>query len=116
MGAGHQDVFRYIAFVFVKALGLDDVGEDQRAGRDGPEHRPVRREARRHGGDHAQSERQQFVVAGADVRNGSYKAFATNGTRQTLALNFDTSAYFAIVGANDPSHGTNGYLQINLVD
>ncbi|SCK61112.1 hypothetical protein VAR608DRAFT_6967 [Variovorax sp. HW608] len=35
----------------------------------------------------------QFVVAGGDSRNGSYKAFATNGTRQTLALNFDTSTY-----------------------
>jgi hypothetical protein len=35
----------------------------------------------------------QFVVAGGDARNGSYSAFSTNGTRQTLALNFDTSAY-----------------------
>lgn len=23
---------------------------------------------------------------------------------------------FAIIGANDPAHGTNGYLQINLMD
>jgi hypothetical protein len=35
----------------------------------------------------------QFVVAAGDARNGSYSAFSTNGTRQTLALNFDTSAY-----------------------
>ena len=35
----------------------------------------------------------QFAVSGGDARNGSYKAFATNGTRQTLALNFDTGAY-----------------------
>lgn len=45
------------------------------------------------GAEAANTKALQFVVAGGDSRNGSYKAFATNGTRQTLALNFDTSAY-----------------------
>ncbi|HYP70304.1 MAG TPA: hypothetical protein VEP93_05425, partial [Variovorax sp.] len=26
------------------------------------------------------------------------------------------ASIFAIIGANDPSHGTNGYLQISLMD
>ncbi|PBI94990.1 hypothetical protein BKP43_07900 [Variovorax boronicumulans] len=34
-----------------------------------------------------------FEVAGGDARNGSYSAFATNGTRQTVALNFDVGTY-----------------------
>lgn len=34
-----------------------------------------------------------FEVAGGDARNGSYSAYATNGTRQTLALNFDVGTY-----------------------
>lgn len=45
------------------------------------------------GAEAANTKSLQFMVAGADVRNGSYKAFATNGTRQTLALDFDTRAY-----------------------
>ena len=48
----------------------------------------------------------QFVVAGADVRNGSYKAFATNGTRQTLALNFDTGTYTWTDSSNAVLAGT----------
>ncbi|MGJ7494384.1 hypothetical protein ACSFA8_04850 [Variovorax sp. RT4R15] len=32
-------------------------------------------------------------VAGGDARNGTYKVFATNGTKQTLAINFDTMSY-----------------------
>ena len=35
----------------------------------------------------------QFQVAGGDARNGSYKAFVSNGSRQTLALNFDSGSY-----------------------
>jgi len=31
--------------------------------------------------------------AAGDARNGSYTAFVTNGSRQTLALNFDSSSY-----------------------
>jgi hypothetical protein len=34
-----------------------------------------------------------FRVAGGDARNGTYAVFATNGTRQTLALNFDIKTY-----------------------
>jgi hypothetical protein len=34
-----------------------------------------------------------FNVSGADARNGTYKVFASNGTKQTLALNFDTMSY-----------------------
>ncbi|WP_157610084.1 hypothetical protein [Variovorax sp. Root434] len=34
-----------------------------------------------------------FNVSAGDTRNGRYKVFATNGTRQTLALNFDTMSY-----------------------
>jgi len=34
-----------------------------------------------------------FNVGPGDARNGSYKVFATNGTRQALALNFDTLSY-----------------------
>lgn len=34
-----------------------------------------------------------FEVAAGDARNGSYSAYATNGTRQTLALNFDVGSY-----------------------
>ncbi|SCX44156.1 hypothetical protein [Variovorax sp. EL159] len=34
-----------------------------------------------------------FNVSGGDARNGSYKVFAANGTKQTLALNFDTMSY-----------------------
>lgn len=34
-----------------------------------------------------------FKVSAADARNGSYKVFAANGTRQALALNFDTLSY-----------------------
>ncbi len=34
-----------------------------------------------------------FNVAAGDARNGTYKVFAANGTRQALALNFDTMAY-----------------------
>jgi len=32
-------------------------------------------------------------VAPADTRNGEYKVWATNGTQQKLALNFDTTTY-----------------------
>ena len=35
----------------------------------------------------------QFVVAGGDARNGSYKVYATNGSRATLDLNFDVGSY-----------------------
>lgn len=45
------------------------------------------------GADAASTRSLQFVVAAGDARNGSYKAFATNGTRQTLALNFDVATY-----------------------
>lgn len=34
-----------------------------------------------------------FNVAAGDARNLSYKVFATNGSQQTLALNFDTMSY-----------------------
>jgi len=34
-----------------------------------------------------------FSVAAGDARNGSYKVFATNGTRPTLTLNLDTKTY-----------------------
>lgn len=34
-----------------------------------------------------------FIVSAGDARNGSYKVFAANGTRQALALNFDTLSY-----------------------
>ncbi|MBN8756673.1 MULTISPECIES: hypothetical protein [Variovorax] len=34
-----------------------------------------------------------FKVSAGDARNGSYKVFASNGTRQALALNFDTMSY-----------------------
>jgi hypothetical protein len=34
-----------------------------------------------------------FNVSGGDARNGTYKVFATNGTKQTLSLNFDTMSY-----------------------
>lgn len=34
-----------------------------------------------------------FQIAGGDARNGSYSAYATNGTRQTVALNFDVGTY-----------------------
>ena len=34
-----------------------------------------------------------FKVAGGDARNGAYAVFATNGTRQTLVLNFDIKTY-----------------------
>lgn len=35
----------------------------------------------------------KFEVAGGDARNGSYSAYATNGTRQIVALNFDVGTY-----------------------
>jgi hypothetical protein len=34
-----------------------------------------------------------FKVAAGDSRNGQYKVFATNGTQDTLALNFDAKSY-----------------------
>ncbi|CAN7499733.1 hypothetical protein LJR260_003204 [Variovorax paradoxus] len=34
-----------------------------------------------------------FNVAAGDARNLSYKVYATNGSQQTLALNFDTMSY-----------------------
>lgn len=34
-----------------------------------------------------------FNVSPGDARNQSYKVFATNGSQQTLALNFDTMSY-----------------------
>lgn len=34
-----------------------------------------------------------FKIAGGDARNAQYRVYATNGSKQTLALNFDTMSY-----------------------
>ena len=47
-----------------------------------------------------------FQLAAGDPRNGNYRAFATNGTRQTLALNFDTLSYSWTDGANAAVNGS----------
>ena len=47
-----------------------------------------------------------FSVAAADARNGSYKVFATNGTRQTLTLNFDIKTYEMSDGSNPVASGS----------
>lgn len=44
-------------------------------------------------GNSALSKDTVFNVSGGDARNGNYKVFASNGTKQTLALNFDTMSY-----------------------
>jgi hypothetical protein len=38
-------------------------------------------------------------IAAGDARNAEYRVFATNGSRQTLALNFDTMSYTMTDGA-----------------
>lgn len=44
-------------------------------------------------GNNAVSKDTVFNVSGGDARNGTYKVFAANGTKQSLALNFDTMSY-----------------------
>lgn len=59
-----------------------------------------------------------FKVVGGDARNAQYRVYATNGSQQTLALNFDTMSYTMTDAAGgvasdafaaDPTP-TNGYL------
>ena len=45
------------------------------------------------GASDAQAKTVRFAVSGGDARNGEYKVFATNGTQQSLRLNFDTRSY-----------------------
>lgn len=47
-----------------------------------------------------------FVVGAGDARNGSYTVFAANGTRQTLALNFDGLSYEMTDAASQTTSGT----------
>lgn len=50
--------------------------------------------------DASQAATVRLSVSAGDTRNGSYQVFATNGTRQTLALNFDVKTY----EMNDPAN------------
>ena len=47
-----------------------------------------------------------FVVGAGDARNGKYTVFAANGTRQTLALNFDGRSYDMTDAASQTTSGT----------
>lgn len=58
------------------------------------------------GSDAALNKTLTFQLAAGDPRNGTYKVFATNGTRQTLALNFDTLSYSWTDGVNAAVNGS----------
>ena len=49
----------------------------------------------------------QFVVAGGDARNGSFRVYSTSGARFALALNFDTKTY-AFTGSNNGDADASG--------
>lgn len=59
------------------------------------------------GSDSTQKKRLTFVVPSGDVRNGNYKVYASNGSRYTLALDFDASTY-ALSGSNVGDANTSG--------
>ncbi|WP_309902208.1 hypothetical protein [Variovorax soli] len=59
-----------------------------------------------------------FRIAGGDARNAQYRVYATNGSKQTLALDFDTMSYTMTDDAGTAASDTfavdstvaNGYL------
>lgn len=59
------------------------------------------------GSDAVQKKRLTFAVPAGDVRNGNYKVYASNGSRYTLALDFDASSY-VLSGSNVGDADTSG--------